>query len=142
MAQPFRTPVLDSVPRVADEVAVGEDLNFQRKWWTFERIIWSFFVLILICDLLGVFGRGWLAKGKLSTPDHALTLDYERVERSATASKNFPAILPPESAAQYRAGVARREASSLIQRSAAAAANSPASAKESSSKLGIHHSGR
>jgi hypothetical protein len=86
MAQPFRTPVLDSVPRVADEVAVGEDLNFQRKWWTFERIIWSFFVLILICDLLGVFGRGWLAKGKLSTPDHALTLDYERVERSATAS--------------------------------------------------------
>jgi hypothetical protein len=86
MAQPIRKPVIDSVPKVADEVAVGEDLNFQRKWWKFERIIWSFFLLVLICDVLGVFGRGWLAKAKRSTPDQALTLDYERVERSGTPS--------------------------------------------------------
>ena len=86
MAQPFRRPVVDSVPKVADEVAVGEDLNFQRKWWKFERIIWVFFLLVLVCDVLGLFGRGWLAKGKRSTPDQALTLDYERVERSASPS--------------------------------------------------------
>jgi hypothetical protein len=86
MAQPIRKPVVDSVPKVADEVAVGEDLNFQRKWWKFERIIWSFFLLVLICDVLGVFGRGWLAKAKRSTPDQALTVDYERVERSGTPS--------------------------------------------------------
>jgi hypothetical protein len=86
MAQPFRMPVVDSVPKAADEVAVGEDLKFQRKWWMFERVIWSFFVLVLLCDLLGVFGRGWLAKAKRSTPDQALTLDYERVERSGSPS--------------------------------------------------------
>jgi hypothetical protein len=86
MAQPFRLPVVDSVPKVADEVAVGEDLNFQHKWWKFERIIWSFFILVLLCDVLGLFGRGWLAKAKRSTPDQALTLEYERVERSGSPS--------------------------------------------------------
>ena len=86
MAQPFRMPVVDSVPKVADDVAVGEDLNFQRKWWKFERIIWSFFILVLLCDVLGLFGRGWLAKAKRSTPDQALTVEYERVERAGTPS--------------------------------------------------------
>lgn len=86
MAQPFRRPVVDSVPKVADEVAVGEGLNFQRKWWKFERIIWLLFLVVLICDVLGLFGRGWLAKAKLSTPDHSLTVDYERVERAGTPS--------------------------------------------------------
>lgn len=86
MAQPFRMPVVDSVPKVADDVAVGEDLNFQRKWWKFERIIWSFFILVLLCDVLGLLGRGWLAKAKRSTPDQALTVEYERVERAGTPS--------------------------------------------------------
>src|SRR3954452_1306326 len=86
MAQPFITPVRDSVPKVAGDVAVGEDLSFQRKWWRFERGLWLFFLLILICDVLGLFGRGWLANARLSTPDRALTLSYERIERASTPS--------------------------------------------------------
>jgi len=27
----------DSVAKVDDEVAGGEDLDFQRRWWKFER---------------------------------------------------------------------------------------------------------
>jgi hypothetical protein len=84
--QPFTKPVEDSVPKSGDKVAVGEDLEFQRKWWRFERIIWSFFVLIIVCDLLGLFGSGWLAKAKRATPDKAFTLNYERVERTSTPS--------------------------------------------------------
>jgi hypothetical protein len=79
-------PVEDSVPKVAGDIAVGEDLEFQRKWWRFEDAVWIFFLLILVCDLLGLFGRGWLAKAKRSTADHALTLDYERIERASTPS--------------------------------------------------------
>src|SRR4051812_21473227 len=86
MAQPFITPVRDSVPKVSGDVAVGEDLNFQRKWWRFERAIWAFFLVILIADLLGAFGHGWLAKARRSTQDQTLTLDYERIERANTPS--------------------------------------------------------
>jgi len=85
-AQPFTTPVEDSVPKTNDELAIGENLDFQRKWWRFERIIWIFFAVILLCDLLGLFGRGWLAKAERSTPDNGLILKYERIERASTPS--------------------------------------------------------
>jgi hypothetical protein len=84
--QPLTTPIEDTVAKVAGEVAVGEDLRFQRHWWTFERLIWGAFVIVIICDLLGAFGDGWLAEGTASTPDRALTIDYERIERASTPS--------------------------------------------------------
>jgi hypothetical protein len=83
---PKTSPVEDSVPKRNNEIAVGENLDFQRKWWKFERAIWLVFFLVLICDLLGLFGRGWLAKAQAATPDKALTLDYERIERASTPS--------------------------------------------------------
>jgi len=83
---PFESPVEDSVPKVDGSVAVGEDLEFQRKWWRFEKAIWIFFGVLLICDLMGVFGRGYLAKAERSTPDHTLRLEFERVERAGTPS--------------------------------------------------------
>lgn len=83
---PFTSPVEDSVPKVKGGAAVGEDLDFQRRWWRFERIIWTFFAIILLCDLLGVFGRGPLAKRKRTAADNTLTLEYERIERAQTPS--------------------------------------------------------
>jgi hypothetical protein len=49
---------------VNDEITVGEDLQFQRKWWVFERVIWILFSLILVLDIAGVFGRGPVAKAE------------------------------------------------------------------------------
>jgi len=83
---PFENRVGDSVPKVRDEVAVGEDLAFQRKWWRFEKIIWPILLAIVVVDLLGGFGRGWLAKARRSTPDDAMQVDYERVARGSTPS--------------------------------------------------------
>lgn len=83
---PFQTDVADSVPKVKNEVAVGEDLEFQRKWWRFERIIWPILLAIVVIDMLGGFGRGWLAKAQKSTPDKAMTLQYERIARASTPS--------------------------------------------------------
>ena len=79
-------PVEDSIAKVGNEVAVGEDLEFQRRWWRFEKFTWSFFAFILLLDVLGVFGRGPLAKAQKQTPDGALRLNYERVERFGTPS--------------------------------------------------------
>ena len=61
-------------------------LAFQERWWTFEKAIWSVFALILAADVLGAFGRGWLAKGKIAETGSGVVVDYERVERASTPS--------------------------------------------------------
>ena len=76
----------DEVPKVDNAVAIGEDLAFQERWWTFEKVIWSIFALILLADVLGLFGRGWLAKAKTGGPGTGMLVDYERVERASTPS--------------------------------------------------------
>jgi hypothetical protein len=85
-ATPITRRVQDDVPRYNDEVAIGEDLKFQRKWWKFENAVWVFFGIMIVCDVLGVLGRGWLAKAKATTPDQAVVLSYERMERAFTPS--------------------------------------------------------
>ena len=79
-------PVQDSVAKVNDEVAVGEDLDFQRKWWRFENAAWVFFTLIIILDLGGLFGRGPIAKAERHTADGTLDVKYERIERTDSPS--------------------------------------------------------
>jgi hypothetical protein len=84
--KPYTKPVEDSVSKVNDEVAVGEDLQFQRKWWRFENAAWAFFTLIIILDLSGLFGRGPLAKAERQTADGTIDVKYERIERTASPS--------------------------------------------------------
>jgi hypothetical protein len=87
-------PVGDTIPKLNNEVAVGEDLDFQRKWWRVERAIWIFFLLLIIADLLGAFGRGWLAKAHAVAPDNSIDVTYERIERFNTPSILRIAFLP------------------------------------------------
>ncbi len=82
----FEKPVEDTVPKINDEVAVGEDLEFQRKWWRFERTIWVLFGLLLIATAAGLFGAGPLAHRK--TSNSAMYVEYDAVDRAQT-----PAIL-------------------------------------------------
>jgi hypothetical protein len=87
MAEKMATiPIKDDVPKVNGEIAVGENLSFQRKWWAFERVIWWIFSVLIICDCLGLFGQGWIAQAKASLPDGGLIVDYERIERASTPS--------------------------------------------------------
>ena len=87
MAEKLLDPVSsEEVAKVDNAVAVGEDLAFQERWWTFERVIWSFFLLVVLADVLGVFGRGWLAKAELHGESTGMDVKYERVERAMTPS--------------------------------------------------------
>lgn len=79
-------PVEDTVPKVDNELAVGDDIEFQRKWWRFENFIWIVFGLIVIADLLGCFGRGPLAKAQARSTDGTMDVRYERIARYGTAS--------------------------------------------------------
>jgi len=79
-------PIGDSVAKINDEVAVGEDLVFQRRWWRFERIVWTFFVLIIALDIAGLFGRGPIAQAEIRCADGSFGVHYERIERTGTPS--------------------------------------------------------
>lgn len=83
---PYSEPVDDSVAKVNDEIAVGEDLDFQRKWWRFENAAWLLFTLVIILDLAGLFGRGPIAKAELHAQDGTIDVKYERIERTASPS--------------------------------------------------------
>ena len=45
-----------------------------------------FFVLIVLLDIAGAFGRGPLAKAHAVSPGHTMIIDYERIERFSTPS--------------------------------------------------------
>jgi hypothetical protein len=78
--------VLDHIPRVEDAVSVGEDLDFQRRWWRFEKAAWFVLALVLVADALGAFGRGWIARAERHSADGTLRLRYDRIERTGTPS--------------------------------------------------------
>jgi hypothetical protein len=80
------SPVEDSVPLVNNEVAVGEDLEFQRRWWRFENILWLVLIAILALNVTGLLGRGYLAKGTAQTKVGSMVVKYERIERFKTPS--------------------------------------------------------
>ncbi len=80
------SPVEDTVPKVNGEVAVGEDPEFQRKWWKFESAVFIVFTIFVLLDLSGVFGRGPLSKAHKSTSDGVMNVTYERIERAGTPS--------------------------------------------------------
>ena len=81
-----KSKVEDSVAKVNNEIAVGSDLAFQRKWWRFERAVWVLFVIVVVLDVLGLFGRGPIANARLESPDKSFTVKYERIERFRTPS--------------------------------------------------------
>ena len=87
-------PVGDTVPKVDNAVAVGEDLTFQRRWWKFENFVWSFFALILLADLSGLLGNGPLAHDHRETADGRLRMQYERIERSTTPNSMLIHLSP------------------------------------------------
>ena len=82
----YTKPVEDSVAKVNNDIAVGEDLDFQRTWWRFENAVWIIFTIIIALDLAGLFGRGPIARAQLHAPDGTMDVKYERIERTDSPS--------------------------------------------------------
>jgi hypothetical protein len=83
--QPTHTP--DDFPRAGGSVSVSEDMDFQRRWWRFERIAWYLLAAVLIADALGLFGQGWLARAQRSASDGTVHLRYDRIDRASAPSE-------------------------------------------------------
>jgi hypothetical protein len=84
--EPRTKPLGDPIAKVNDEVAVGADLEFQKRWWAFEKIVWFVFTGLIVLDVLGFFGRGPVAQAHLQAADHTIQVDYERIARYNTPS--------------------------------------------------------
>lgn len=93
-SNPKTRPVEDTVPKVNDEVAVGDDLEFQRRWGIAERIIWTVLIVFLILSFLGVFGRGPLAHASYASTAGAMSVKYERFQRFGSPSVLFVDLDP------------------------------------------------
>ena len=85
-AAPKTMPVKDTVSKVNNEFAVGSDLEFQRRWERFERVIWIVLTIFILLSLAGVFGRGPAANATLKASDGSMEVRYERVQRFSTPS--------------------------------------------------------
>src|SRR5436309_1257062 len=84
--EPSTQPVDNPLSKVNNELDVGSDLEFQKRWWRFENIIWWAFTIVILLDLAGAFGRGPLAKAQWKSSDGNVMIKYDRVERYSTPS--------------------------------------------------------
>lgn len=70
--------------RQVGDLQIGEDYDFQRKEWRFERIGWAVMALVLLAALLGLLGPGPLSNASAGDKGGPLWVDYDRfVQRSA-----------------------------------------------------------
>jgi hypothetical protein len=74
---------VDTVSRTED-IEVGCDLAFERRWWRIQRIGWFILVLLLIGGVVGLFGHGPLSKATLNVPGSDLRICYQRLARRET----------------------------------------------------------
>lgn len=66
--------------RVGD-LEIGQDLDYQKRAWTFERVGWIVMGLTAIMGLIGLLGPGWLSHTKAQSKDSSLGLEYDRFGR-------------------------------------------------------------
>lgn len=67
-----------------DSLESGENIDFQRRWWTVERICYPVFALLILGGLAGVFGRGPLSRASVGSEGIGPRVDYERFARFRT----------------------------------------------------------
>jgi hypothetical protein len=75
---------MSSQHRVDGELDVGEDIDFERRWWRFERAAHVVQGLLLVAGLAGVFGRGPVSETDAPSDGQRLRVHYERVARFRT----------------------------------------------------------
>lgn len=71
-----------------DDIDPCFDMPFERRWWSIQRIVWIFLVLVLLGGLAGVFGHGPLSRTSAQAPESHLRVGYDWVARRET-----PALL-------------------------------------------------
>jgi hypothetical protein len=59
--------------------ALAADLEFQRRGWVIQRAGWVMMAAWLLASAAGATGPGPLSRGRVTTPDGRISIDYDRV---------------------------------------------------------------
>ncbi|VEF11922.1 Uncharacterised protein [Pseudomonas fluorescens] len=63
-----------------------EDMSFQVKVWTFERLGWYVLVLVVVLAMLGLFSRGPLSAREVKASDGKISVEYELFHRNGSVN--------------------------------------------------------
>src|SRR3569833_3388571 len=72
---------------IDDELEVGFDQTFERKWRRLELASHAIMALFVLAALLGLFGRGPLSHRTQMSANGRLSLDYEPLVRWGTSTQ-------------------------------------------------------
>ena len=65
---------------------IHQDLEFQRRWHTVQRVGRVIFLVLFAAAIAGVFGTGPLAHASADGPGGAFSVDYDRFLRTTQSS--------------------------------------------------------
>jgi hypothetical protein len=65
---------------------LDEDMSFQERTWTIQRIGWWVMALVVLAALAGLFATGPLSRAETSDPAGVLRVEYGRFLRSMAPS--------------------------------------------------------
>jgi hypothetical protein len=68
-------------PQRVGDLEVYQDLRFQEREWTVQRVGWALMLLVILLALLGLFGTGPISTGSAEADDGAIAAGYERFVR-------------------------------------------------------------
>jgi hypothetical protein len=77
-----------------EDAEIGQNLDFERHWSKVQNIAWIVFAAFLLGGLLGVFGKGPLAKATAGTSQDPFYAQYDRFARYMTTSNLHFVITP------------------------------------------------
>ena len=66
------------------EIELDENAEFQKREWLVQRVGWAVMGLIVLAALLGLFGRGPLARAVVGGEGDPLRVEYDRFTRHAS----------------------------------------------------------
>ena len=72
--------VQKTISKIGD-AEVGQDLAFERRWSKVQSTSWIVSAALLMAGLLGVFGKGPVAKATVGTRQDPFYAQYERFAR-------------------------------------------------------------
>jgi hypothetical protein len=75
--------VASSLTRIGD-LDINQDLPFQQRSWTAQRIGWAAMALLVLAALIGVFGQGPLSRAVAHDPTALFRVEFERFARYQT----------------------------------------------------------
>jgi hypothetical protein len=75
-----------SQPKRTGSLEIAEDLSFQEKEWTVERVGWILMAGVVMLALVGLFGEGPVSSA-IQSSQEGFQISYERFDRQMKSSQ-------------------------------------------------------